>query len=350
MSQRWPEPERSAGRSLGIATLALLVVSLLGGGHARADADPPTAPLLRLDLGMHAAEINSLAVDAKGELVATASDDKTVRLWHGADGSLIATLRIPIADGAEGQINAVALAPDGKRVIAGGATGFSFGPGFALYLFDVEKQAMIGRLPGLPAAIMDLAYAPNGAAFAVGFAKTAGIRLYSASGALLAQDTSYGDRVSAIAFDANNRFAVSSYDGQIRLYDATGKQINAKPAPGGKHPSSLAFSPDGKSLAVGYEDARRVDVLAADTLMSRVTPQVVDLDNGALSAVGWSGTTLYAAGRPRNRDGGVVVRRWTDGGGGAPSDIAVGRDLVEPGQQEIITSAMRFGKGNFHLR
>jgi len=86
---------------------------------------------------------------------------------------------------------------------------------------------MIGRLPGLPAAIMDLAYAPNGSAFVVGFAKTAGIRLYNAGGTMIADDANYGDRVSAIAFDANNRFAVSSYDGQIRLYGADGKRIAA---------------------------------------------------------------------------------------------------------------------------
>ena len=183
---------------------AVLMIGLFAGGVAQAqspgNADPPTNPFLRLDAGMHTAEITDLATDGAAALIATASTDKTVRLWHSDDGSPIATLRVPIAPGAEGEINTVALAPDGKHALAGGATGFSFGPGFAVYLFDTERQAMIGRLAGLPAAIMDIAYAPSGKSFAIGFAKTAGVRLYDGSGKQLVDDHDYGDRVSAIAF------------------------------------------------------------------------------------------------------------------------------------------------------
>jgi len=137
---------------------AVLCASVLLTVHAQAQApnnsDPPATPFLRVDAGMHTAEITDLAVDGQAALIATASTDKTVRLWHADDGSPVTTLRVPIAPGAEGEINAVAVAPDGKHVLAGGATGFSFGPGFSLYLFDTDKQAMIGRLAGLPTSPM----------------------------------------------------------------------------------------------------------------------------------------------------------------------------------------------------
>ena len=315
---------------------AVVTIGLFAAGCAQAqspgNADPPATPFLRLDAGMHTAEITDLATDGAAALIATASTDKTVRLWHGDDGSLIATLRVPIAPGAEGEINTVALAPDGKHALAGGSTGFSFGPGFAAYLFDTERQAMIGRLAGLPAAIMDIAYAPSGRSFAIGFAKTAGVRLYDSSGKPLAEDHDYGDRVSAIAFAADDRFAVSSYDGQIRLYNAAGHRVGAVRAQGGKRPSSLAFSPDSKLLAVGYDDAARVDLLTADTLAPKGEPRTGDLQAGALSAVGWTGTAaaplLIAGGSVRNREDAVIVRRWAKGGEGATIDVAVGRDLV----------------------
>jgi hypothetical protein len=296
------------------------------------NADPPTTPFLRVDAGMHTAEITDLDSASGAALIATASVDKTVRLWHADDGSLIATLRVPITPDAEGELNTVAVAPDGKRILAGGTTGFSFGPGFSVYLFDTDRQAMIGRLAGLPAAVMEIAYAPSGKSFAIGFAKTAGVRVYDSAGKPLAEDHDYGDRVSAIAFASDDRFAVSAYDGQIRLYDAAGHRIGAARAPGGAHPSSLAFSPDGKSLAIGYDGVARVDVLAADTLKPQSQPRVGDLQAGALSAVGWTGDAaapvLLAAGSVRNRDNAVIVRRWSKGGAGAATDIAVGRDLV----------------------
>ena len=103
-------------------------------------------------------------------------------------------------------------------------------------------------------------------------------------------------------------------------------------APGGKRPSSLAFSPDNKLLAIGYDDAARVDLLAADTLAPKGQPRTGDLQAGALSAVGWTGTAtapmLLAGGSVRNREDAVIVRRWAKGGEGAATDVAVGRDLV----------------------
>ena len=75
---------------------------------------------LRIEAGMHTAMIRRISLTADGRMMATASDDKTVRLWSLPDGKLVRTLRPPIGPGYEGKVYAVALAPDGSWVAAGG--------------------------------------------------------------------------------------------------------------------------------------------------------------------------------------------------------------------------------------
>ena len=76
--------------------------------------------VLRIEAGMHTATIRRISLSADGRLLATGSDDKTVRLWSLPDGKLLRTLRPPIGPGNDGKVYAVALAPDGSWVAAGG--------------------------------------------------------------------------------------------------------------------------------------------------------------------------------------------------------------------------------------
>ena len=50
--------------------------------------------MLRIEIGMRTALIRGLGVDAACSLMATGSDDKTVRLWSLPDGHLLRTIRL----------------------------------------------------------------------------------------------------------------------------------------------------------------------------------------------------------------------------------------------------------------
>src|SRR5215475_9975126 len=76
--------------------LAILVVACPIDGRG---ADIPTAPILRIEAGMHGASINGIAVDEADQQLVSVSDDKTVRIWSIADGQLLATGRPPIGSG-----------------------------------------------------------------------------------------------------------------------------------------------------------------------------------------------------------------------------------------------------------
>ena len=82
-----------------------------------------TAPILRVETGMHTTLIRRVVADPPHNRLITASDDKTVRVWQMPEGRLLATLRPPIDAGHEGQLFALAVSPDGRTVATAGWTG-----------------------------------------------------------------------------------------------------------------------------------------------------------------------------------------------------------------------------------
>lgn len=328
-------------RIAGLILAACVLLGLGGGAVAQPRpapaaapaATPPTAPFLRIEAGRHTAAVNRLATDAAGSIIATASDDKTVRLWNPEDGALRHVLRLPIGPREEGELYAVALTPDGKRAFAAGFTGFAWDRSFAIYLFDLERMVFRGRLPGLPAPVNHLAVSPDGTRLAAGLGGNAGIRVWDAqTGRPVFQDTTYQGPVRMVAFDARGRLAASSADGKVRLYDQQGRKIaEAAPNQGGR-PFGIAFSPDAGLIAVAYENRLRIDLLSSRDLAVVHSPDVTGLAGEGLLAVAWTGdgkggVQLYAGGYARATEG-YVLRRWGDFGLGGATDIPAARDAI----------------------
>src|ERR1700739_4239058 len=115
--------------------VALVSLALLTVGSVRGEEQPSAPPVLRLETGMHTAPIRAAAVDAGGRLMATASFDKTVRLWSLPGGKLLRVLRPAMGSGQEGELFAVAVSPDGRSVVTGGWTGFVWEKANSLYVF-----------------------------------------------------------------------------------------------------------------------------------------------------------------------------------------------------------------------
>src|SRR5688500_9667953 len=114
------------GQSSTVAVALALLFGLLSALPARPAGDGVSAslfydqPVLVVDPGMHTAAINEVGVDGLGRFAATASDDKTVRIWSLDDGRLLQTIRPPAGPGEIGNVYAVAIDRDGELVAAGG--------------------------------------------------------------------------------------------------------------------------------------------------------------------------------------------------------------------------------------
>ncbi|MGE0723547.1 MAG: WD40 repeat domain-containing protein, partial [Alphaproteobacteria bacterium] len=299
-----------------------------GATVAQAPAEPPGQPFLRVDPGFHTQIVNRVATDGEGRIAATASDDKTIRLWSVADGRALSTIRVPIAEGdQEGEIYAVAISPDGATLLAGGHTGWAWDRAFCLYLFDVVNQRLRGRLPRLPAPINHIAYSADGKRFALALGGRAGIRVHDAtSGQLLFADDDFADRATAVAFAGDGRLAATGFDGAVRLYAPDGKRVARRELKGGR-PYGLAFARDGRTIAVGMIDAPRVELLAGRDLKPVRTLRVDG--GGGLAAVAWARDgRLLAGGSVRDRGGAVAVMAWPASLKGAPQAWPVAQDTV----------------------
>lgn len=203
----------------------------------------------------HTARVSALLY--LGEVLASASDDGTIILWDAKQGEQLQRLA-----GHKGRGLVLAGSPDGKTLASTGADG-------RVRLWD----ASTGRA-GTSIATNDgpfsLAFAPDGKAIATGGSR---VRLWDVETGKEVRSLAWtpGGTVGSVAFAPDGKtLAASDGTTRIRLWDVpTGKALPSGEGHQGKL-TALAFSADGKRLATaGDRDAPRLWDLATGTVVRR---------------------------------------------------------------------------------
>jgi WD40 repeat protein len=234
-----------------------------------------------LTLHGHTDRVFSVAFGPEN-LLATASADRTVRFW---DTETRQEVRPPLT-GFGGAIHCMALSPDGRRLATCDTS-------HTVQLWNLTT----GRhdtLKGHQGFVWSVAFSPDGQ-----FVATAGIdgtvRLWNATTGEMRASLKQTTRVLAVVFSSDGGLLASTdSDGKVIIWNTAEGSVRHTLPGDGEYVLSLAFSPDGRRLAV----ASWKEVTLCDLMKPGEPPQKLGGLTGTICGVTFSpdGKHLAAAG------------------------------------------------------
>ncbi len=204
----------------------------------------------------HKSWVESLAFCPDGRTLATVGSD-AIRLWDTVTGKQTAVLKRLSESIPQGYSSSLAFSPDGRTIAVGGGR-TDIGDNKTIHLWDVSTKRQTAVLKGHHRLYIEcIAFSPNGHTIAMG-ARSDDNTIHLWDVATRRQNVvleGHTNGVDSVAFSPDGRTLASrSLDKTIRLWDvATGKQTAVLEGHTNGN-TSVVFSPDGRTIASGALD------------------------------------------------------------------------------------------------
>jgi sugar lactone lactonase YvrE len=254
---------------------------------ASASADR-TVKLWRVDNGHeemtfkgHGRTVTCVAFSSDGQRLVSGGEDESVRLWNVERGWEVRTL-----GGRRGSVRGVAFSPDGRRIASAGSDR-------TVTLWDADGGREIRTLKGHDALVTGVAFSPDGKDLATA-SEDQTVRLWDVgTGQEICTLRGHTGSVTGVAFSPDGLLlATASEDGSVKLWNAErGWELGSLKGHKGAV-NGVAFSPDGKRLASAGADGTvkvwdselGLEVLTLKGHAERVTGVAFSPDNSYLAS------------------------------------------------------------------
>jgi WD40 repeat protein len=169
----------------------------------------PAPPRPILELTGHSDFVYAVSFTPDGKAILSASKDRTVKLVESTTGKGLLT-----CSGSDQDVLAVAVSPDGKQLVSSGLEP-------QINWWNPRSAERIRRVPGHGVAVHELQFSSDGKLLvSAGGDRT--VRMWHGDSGILVQTIAVGSPVYGIALSADGkRLAAGSFDGLVRVYDIT---------------------------------------------------------------------------------------------------------------------------------
>jgi WD40 repeat protein len=206
------------------------------------------------NLNSHTLGITALAMTPDGQTLASGSYDKTIKLWNWKTRKLTNTLT-----GHSSWVKAIAISPNGKTLVSGGGSPDEKTDS-SVKMWDLPTGKLIRTIPGNSSSISYVGFTADGQKIISG--SETEIKILDANNGEIVNTIKAPtpEGIKAIAISPNGTtIATTSLDASVKLWNiADGKLLQTLVPEANDnnldrlYPSSVRFSPDSKTIAIGH--------------------------------------------------------------------------------------------------
>lgn len=191
-------------------------------------------------LSGHSSFVESVTFSPNDKLIATASGDRTVKLWS-TDGRLLKTLKKH-----NSTVNSISFSPDGKTIASGDAGGI-------IKLWSVDNGQELKTWKGHSDIIGSVKFSSDGKIIASG-SWDGTTKFWNTNGRVL---KTFQFATNDISFSPDGRTIAFACGGKdhliVKLWNIKRQELTII-GKHGNHVNSVAFNPDGKTIASASSD------------------------------------------------------------------------------------------------